>query len=503
MEGLEDMKIFLFALSILAGSLLSAETSKIKENLSDRQISVENGLRSKVFIAGHPKNKANLLERMKDYKVPGVSITVVNEGKIEWVHGYGHITNDPKSAFVDEQTLFQAGSISKPITAFGALILVQQGKISLDDDVNLYLKRWKVPENEFTKTEKVTLRRLLSHTAGTSVHGFPGYSVQAPIPTIVDILEGKKPIVNTDPIRVISKPGMEMKYSGGGTTIVQLLIEDVTGEHFDVWMQNNVLKPLGMLESTFAQPLPPSYALHAAYGHSLNGKDVEGKWHIYPEMAAAGLWTTSKDLAQFIVYIQAALKGERTKPLNPDYVKKMITRQKIDDKEIDSGLGLFLENHGENLMFTHAGQDEGFIARLSGYAFRGQGIVIMMNNDSGWILMNEIINSVADAYNWPDFKSIERKIVAVDSSNFTQLTGQYINKEDKIEVSLIDGKLFIDFKKGMGPMQLYSSGKCIFFVQEEDLTVEFLNCKGKPGSLVLTDPKGVKTTYTELKSDGA
>src|SRR5262249_6232505 len=156
-----------------------------------------------------------------------------NHGRIEWARGYGHITNDQNSAVIDEHTLFQAGSISKSFTAFGALILVQQGKISLDADVNLYLKRWKLPENEFTKTEKVTLRRLLSHTAGTSVHGFPGYSVQAAIPNIVDILEGKKPLVNTDPVRVISKPGTELKYSGGGTTIVQLLIEDITGEQFD------------------------------------------------------------------------------------------------------------------------------------------------------------------------------------------------------------------------------------------------------------------------------
>ena len=219
---------------------------------------------------------------------------------MEWAWGYGHLTNDQTSAAIDEHTLFQAGSISKPIAAFGALILVQQGKISLDADVNLYLKRWKVPENELTKTEKVTLRRLLSHTAGTSVHGFPGYSVQAAIPNIVDILEGKKPLVNTDPVRVIVKPGTVMQHPGGGTTIVQLLIEDVTGEHFDVWMQNNVLKPLGMSESTFAQPLLPSYALHAAYGHH-HGKVVEGKWHLYPEMAAAGLWTTPKDLAQFII----------------------------------------------------------------------------------------------------------------------------------------------------------------------------------------------------------
>ena len=489
------MHYILFFLSIFTICTLSAETSEAKMKPSAKQMSVENGLRPKVLIAGELKPKWNILERMKYYKVPGISLAVVNDGRVEWSHGYGYITNDQQSGVIDAHTLFQAASISKPITAFGVLLLVQQGKVNLDVDVNLYLKRWKVPENDFTKNEKVTLRRLLSHTAGTSVHGFPGYSVQASIPGIVDLLEGKKPLVNTDPVRVISKPGTELKYSGGGTTIVQLLIEDVTGEPFDIWMQNNVLKPLGMSESTFSQPLPPSYARHAAHGHQLNGLKVAGNWHIYPEMGAAGLWTTSTDLALFIVYVQSALKDEITEPLNPNYVKQMITRQKIGDKEIDSGLGLFLENHGKDLVFFHNGQDEGFIARLSAYAYRGQGIVIMMNNDSGWSLMEEITNSVADVYNWPHYEPIEKKVIAVDPSNFTPFPGHYVNQEAELEVSIIEGQLLIDFKNGIGPLKLFPSGKCTFFIQENDVTIEFQNCEGKPESLALIDSKDVKTNY--------
>lgn len=481
------MNFILLVVSIFMMSTLSAENTK--------QTSVENGLRPKVLIVGDLHSRANILERMKYYNVPGVSIAVVNNGGTEWSQGYGYVTNDPKAARIDEKTLFQAGSISKPITAFGALLLVQQGKVSLDEDVNFYLKRWKVPENEFTKTEKVTLRRLLSHTAGTSVHGFPGYSTQAAIPTIIEILEGKKPIVNSDPVIVISKPGTELKYSGGGTTIVQLLIEDITEERFDLWMLNNVLKPLGMSESTFTQPLPPSYALHAAYGHHLNGVVVKGKWHIYPEMAAAGLWSTPKDLAQFIIYIQAALNGKKTTPLQPSFVKEMTTRLKIGNKDIESGLGLFLVNEGKDLVFGHDGQDEGFIARLSGYAFRDQGAVIMMNNDSGWSLMEEITNSIADTYHWPHFEPIEKATISIDPSNFTRIAGHYINGEDKLEVSVTDNKLFIDFKQGLSPWMLYPSANCVFFVQQDDLTIEFLNCEGKPDSLVLTDSKGVKTIY--------
>jgi len=404
------MKTLSLILGVFIGVILIVVyTSKPKENFAKRN-SIENGLRPKGLIAGDSNSGMNILERMQYYKVPAVSIAVVNDGKIEWIHGYGRITTDPKSSPVDEHTLFQAASISKPITAFGALILVQQGKISLDDDVNLYLKRWKVPENEFTKTEKVTLRRLLSHTAGINVPGFFGYSVQTPIPSVEDVLEGKKPLVNTDPVEVTAQPGTEMKYSGGGITIVQLLIEEITGERFDLWMQNNVLKPLGMSESTFSQPLPPSSALHAAYAHHLNGVKVEGNWHIYPEMGAAGLWTTPTDLARFILYIQSGLKNKETNPLDSYYVKAMVTRQKIGDKESDLGLGLFLINQGRDLIFAHDGQNEGFIARLLGFAFRGQGVVIMMNNDADWNLMEEITNSVADAYKWPDFRPSKKEV---------------------------------------------------------------------------------------------
>ncbi|PJD97246.1 MAG: hypothetical protein CK425_03780 [Parachlamydia sp.] len=491
------MNFIFFALSFFMASSLSAE---IPEKLHSKQISVENGLRSKVLVAGDLPTKVNILERMKYYKVPGVSIAVVNNGEMEWAHGYGQVTNEPRAAHVDEHTLFQAGSISKSITAFGALLLVQQGKISLDEDVNPYLKRWKIPENSFTKTAKVTLRRLLSHTAGTSVHGFPGYSSTAPIPTLIEILEGGKPVANTDPVTVISTPGTELKYSGGGTTIVQLLIEDLTGEHFDSWMQNNVLKPLGMLESTFTQPLPLSYAMHAAYGHHLNGVAIEGKWHTYPEMAAAGLWTTPKDLAQFILYIQAALKDEKTTPLKLAYVKEMITRQKIGDKDIDSGLGFFLENEGKDLVFDHGGQDEGFIARLTGYAFRGQGAVIMMNNDSGWGLMEEITNSIADTYHWPHFEPIEKTVIPIDTASLNKYPGHYFKEEEELEISIIDGKLFIDFKNGVGPLLLFPSAKCLFFIQQHDLTIEFLNCEDKPNSIVVTDPKGVKTLFKRKAS---
>ena len=188
---------------------------------------------------------------------------------------------------VTVKTLFQAGSISKPVAATGTLYLVQHGALSLNQDVNHALKTWKVPENEFTASQKVTLRRILSHSAGLTVHGFPGYAVGEPLPTLVQIFNGEKP-ANTAPIRVDFVPGSKSRYSGGGVTIEQQLIVDVTGKPFPVFMHDTVLAPMGMNESTYQQPLPPTLAVLAASGTRADGKTIPGKWHVYPEMAAAG-----------------------------------------------------------------------------------------------------------------------------------------------------------------------------------------------------------------------
>ena len=193
--------------------------------------------------------------------------------------------------------------------------------------------------------------------------------------------------------------------------------------------------------------------------------------------------------------IQAALKGERTTPLHPDYVKEMITRQKIGGQESDAGLGLFLKNQGQDLQFSHNGQDEGFIANLMGYAFRGQGVVIMINDDAGWALMNEITNSVADAYHWPHFEPVIKKIVKEDPSTYPRLLGQYKNEEEEIEISMTGSQLFADLKNSLNRMELLPSGKCVFFVQQEDVTIEFANCEGKLDSLAIIDSKGKKTVF--------
>jgi len=332
---------------------------------------------------------------MKEHHIREVSLAIIENGQISKAQGYG-FTDKSRAIPVTTSTLFQAGSVSKPVAALGALRLVEDGRLSLDEDVNRRLKEWKVPENDFTKDEKVTLRRILSHSAGLTVHGFPGYAVGAPMPTLVEILDGAKP-ANTAAIRVDVVPGSTSRYSGGGYTVMQQMMIDVTGKPFPEFMQETVLTPLRMEASTYEQPLPKDRVAAAATGYYANGKQVEGKWHIYPEMAAAGLWTTASDLARFAIDIQQALAGKSNPVISQSMTRQMLTVQKGG-----SGLGLGLEGSGKTLRFSHGGRDEGFDAFMMAYAASGQGVVIMINANDNSGAVNRMVEAVRREYHWPD-----------------------------------------------------------------------------------------------------
>ena len=336
--------------------------------------------------------RLSLAELMKLYNVPGLSLAVIENYKIVDTKAYGVIAPGSTTP-VTTRTLFQAGSISKPVAATGALSLVEQGKLSLDENVNDKLKSWKVPDNEFTATQKVTLRRLMSHTAGLTVHGFPGYDVDAPVPTLVQIFNGEKP-ANTAPIRVDVTPGTKERYSGGGVTIEQQLMIDVTGKPFPALMRELVLDKIGMSDSSYEQPLPADRAAMTAGGTQMDGKPVHGKWHIYPEMAAAGLWTTPTDLAKFAIEIALSKQGKSNRVLSEEMTREMLTP--VLDQ---AGLGLFMEKDNPG-QFGHNGADEGFQALLTMNADTGNGAALMANSDNGISVMISLLRRVAKEYAW-------------------------------------------------------------------------------------------------------
>jgi len=336
--------------------------------------------------------RLSLPELMKAFNVPGLSIAVIENYKIVDVKAYGVIAPG-SSTPVTTKTLYQAGSISKPVTATAALSLVEQGKLSLDENVNNKLTTWKVPENEFTQSEKVTLRRLMSHTAGLTVHGFPGYDVDAPVPSIVQVLNGEKP-ANSDPIRVDIVPGTKSRYSGGGVTIEQLMMMDVTGRQFPALMRALVLDKIGMTDSSYEQPLPAARAAMTAGGAYGDGRPVHGKWHIYPEMAAAGLWTTPTDLAKFAIEIALSKQGKANHILSQKMTQEMLTP--VMD---EVGLGLFMEKDNPG-QFGHDGADEGFQALLTMNADTGNGVAMMADSDNGISVMGYVLRRVAKEYGW-------------------------------------------------------------------------------------------------------
>ena len=330
---------------------------------------------------------------MRNHDIVGVSIAIIEDSEICKAAGYG-LADKRTATRVTTNTLFQAGSVSKPVAALAALRLVEDGKLSLDADVNRSLKQWQVPENKFTKDEKVTLRRILSHSAGLTVHGFPGYEAHSQIPTLRQILDGSRP-ANTEAIRVDVVPGSTWRYSGGGYTVMQQMMLEVTGKSFPKFMQETVLAPLQMSASTYEQPLPAYRVALAATGYDPNGKEVAGKWHIYPEMAAAGLWTTPSDLARFAIGIQKSLAAKSNPVISSAMTRQMLTVQKGTD-----GMGLFLNGSGTRLRFDHGGRDEGFDTFMMADAESGHGVVIMINKNDNSGAVNRMVAAIRREYHW-------------------------------------------------------------------------------------------------------
>ena len=366
--------------------------SQEANNLERRIQRVESGLIPLDPVKGEARTPKSLIERMRHYKVPGVSVAVIDNETVARARGYG-VADVPTGQSVDVDTRFQAASISKPVSAMAALHLVEAGKLALDEDVNGRLVSWKVPQNEYTKTEEVTLRRILSHSAGLTVHAVAGFAVSERIPSLVDILDGKKG-TSSEPVVVDYVPGSKMRYSGGGFCVLQQLLVDVTGKSFSALMQETVLNKLGMSDSTFDQPLPASQSVYAATGYYEDGTPVPGRWRVYPEMAPAGLWTTPSDLAMFAIELLKSREGKANRVLSSSMTRQMLTPQ-------IEGMGLGIFTNKSASPFSHGGGNDGFRCLLAAFADSGKGVVIMTNSDNATNLIVEIVHSVAAEYGFP------------------------------------------------------------------------------------------------------
>jgi CubicO group peptidase (beta-lactamase class C family) len=449
---------------------------------------IETGLLPAVVIAGRPTPTRTLAAEMAANHTPGVSIAFFENGAIRWTRTYG-LADVAAGRPVTAETLFQAASISKPVSATAALRLAQDGKLNLDEDVNVRLRGWKVPATAFTAERKVTLRGLLSHTAGLSQHGFPGYPPGHALPTPAQVLSGQAP-ANTPAVVSEAKPGERWSYSGGGYVVAQVLMTDVTGRAYPDLMRDLVLRPAGMTHSAYAQPLPDAMAGQAATGYFANGQPLPGGRYAYPELAPAGLWTNPSDLAHFAIALQNAYAGSSDRLLKPATARMMLTRGMGD-----FGLGLNVGPAGGPAMFEHGGSNQGFQSEMRAYLGGSrQGVVIMTNGDGGLVLIGEIVRAVAQTYGWAGQGPETRVVLSVPQAELATDAGDYVVAGvATLTVSAPgDGRLLVLAPPlGPKPFELLSDRPGHFFVLESGVTMEFIrDAAGAVSSARIGGPYG-------------
>ena len=400
----------------------------------------------------------SLQERMSFYHVHGLSIAVVKNFRIDWAKGYGW-ADSAEHRPVSVHTLFQAGSISKSLNAVGVLKLVQTGRLNLYANINDYLRSWTFPYDSLSKGKKITMANLLSHTAGLSIHGFPGYAQGDSLPSLSQVLDGRRP-ANTAAVRSEFEPSLKFQYSGGGTTIAQLIVQDITGMPYADYMWKNVLQPMGMTSSSYQQPPAQDRRALRATAYYNNGEEVKGKYHIYPEQAAAGLWTNPTDLATYIIETQQSLLGRSQKVLSHDMTVLRLTPY-IDSS---AAFGVFIVKKGDARYFNHNGVDEGFVALYYGSMEGGNGVVVMANTYNTAIL-DEVANSVATVYGWKDFyQPVKKRIIPAPQALLSAYEGRYKIDQDTFAISKEkDGLLLID---GDNRMRVHFTSDADFFLYE-------------------------------------
>nr|WP_295375413.1 serine hydrolase domain-containing protein [Pseudoxanthomonas sp.] len=478
----------LAALLLLALSARAEEPDAGSRMSGDPLAALADGLRPNLLASGEPLPHWSLSARMAHHRVPGVAVAIIRGGRVVAAAGYGRLRADRDGA-VDADTLFNVGSISKVVTASASLRLVAQGRLDLDRDVNQMLRSWQLParqENPSTDgaPETVNLRMLMSHTAGLNVHGFPDYLPGEPTPTLLQTLEGQAP-ARTPAIRLRHRPGAMVDYSGGGTVIEQLMIEDVTGKPLEEAARAEVFAPLGMARSTFRDP-GDAGRTNVAFAHGADGKPaaLPWGWQRFPQQAPAGLWTSANDLGAFVGALIRSYHGRE------DYLPRTLAiRMMTEVAPGNFGLGPRLEGDGEQRVFHHGGSNDSYHAWIEGYLETGDGFVILTNGENGWALRGEIRNALSDAIGHGVNPLLRTVALDAASARFADYAGHYVRDTSLPED--LRGALADAFDDGAAELDIRFDG--------QDLSVALPDETGKLRALAphrFIAPTVFSTCYT-------
>ena len=398
----------------------------LKESV-ERKAQLENGIRGKVKFLGEPENFSSIANKMSAYNIPALSLAIINQGKVEWADIYQN-ANFPEQKKLDCTSIFQAASLSKPVTFLAAVRMHSAGEIDLDKNIQDYLEDFVLPQGKQTAENPVTFRNIFSHTSGIIPGGYQGYAKDLAVPSDLDILRGSVG-VNSPAIEVIAPPNETMAYSGGAYTLAELALQDIYGDGFSNIMKKWILEPAGMKHSEFTQPLPASKSNRVAKGYTQSGNVLDGGWRNHPEQAAAGLWSNAMDMAQFLIEIYNAYQGKSSIFSQSD-IKSIISHER-------DGLvyGFILNQSGDDISMTHYGGNAGYRTGMTISLTSGNGLVYLINSDNGGALGNELLLSASQVYDWSHFKQINAQRKQVSSEVLKGLPGEY-KWNEQIDLSI-------------------------------------------------------------------
>jgi len=429
----------------------------------------EKGLTRAVYLKGLTPEKVALADRMKFYKVPGVSIAALDKNRIEWTRAYGERDVQVRQPMTAD-TLLQGGAFSQMMTAAAALGLAERGKLDLDADLSSVLKSWMLPRPRPGQKTTITARSLLTHSSGLMDQAFEGYALDEPIPDLLQVVNGDRPAKN-GPVWILAPKTStsQVRYSEAGYVLLQQALQDVSGKAFAAFMKETILEPLGLKNTTFSVPLADVWKSQAAPGHLREGKPVAGLWLNYPEAAAKGLWTTPSDFAAFLSdLLQAAGGGGEGKILSPETARLMLSSQ-VEGH----GFGFLVDGVGGDIHYRLNGKTRGYSCAMVVYPVKGQGAVVMTNSENGTLLIREILAALSVAYGWPDFRPEEKDVLRLDPGTYKEYCGRYeVNPQYALAVGQEDYTLVIQ-PTGQTATKFYAEAQTLFYSIDPYVRIQF------------------------------